>query len=243
LKTIEINTTQNVKIEYRLASVSDRIIAFVIDFVLMGIGFLFISYFSLVFFNNNANTTIQIVVFFWIGFYTLASELIGYGQSLGKKAMGIKIIKLNGDELDFYDYFNRWVMRLLEIYFTMGTLAIIFIIGSKNGQRLGDILAGTAVVKKQDTFGFRLSDILKLNQKKMEDIEFKYPLVNKLSESDVILIKNILYRSQKFSNSAHQATLNSLTQKVMEILEINEINDPQNVFLNRVISEYIIKTR
>jgi hypothetical protein len=68
LKTIEINTTQNVKIEYRLASVSDRIIAFVIDFVLMGIGFLFISYFSLVFFNNNANTTIQIVVFFGLVF-------------------------------------------------------------------------------------------------------------------------------------------------------------------------------
>lgn len=243
MQTIEINTTQNVKIEYRLASVSDRIIAFVIDFVVMGVGLIFFAFFFSVIFNDNESVFLQIIFFIWLGFFSLGSELIGFGQSLGKRAMGIKIIKLNGDELDFYDYFNRWVMRLLDIYFTLGTLAMMFIIGSKNGQRLGDILGGTTVVKKQDTFGFRLSDILKLNQKSKEEIDFKYPLVNKLSESDVILIKNILHRSKQYTNSAHQEALDLLTEKIKHILEINEIKDSQRVFLNRVISEYIIKTR
>lgn len=243
MKTIEINTTQNVKIEYQLASVSERMIAFAIDFVLMGIGYLILFLFASSIFDYNAGIILQIIVFFWFGFYTLASEMIGYGQSIGKKAMGIKIIKLNGEELEFYDYFNRWVMRLLDIYFILGTMAILFIIGNKSSQRLGDILAGTTVIKKQNTFGFKLSDILKLNQKSKEDINFKYPLVHKLSERDVILIKNMLYRNQLFNNKAHQESLNLLTAKVMEILEIVEIKDNQKVFLNQVISEYIIQTR
>jgi uncharacterized RDD family membrane protein YckC len=243
LKTIEINTTQNVKIEYQLASVTDRIIAYAIDFVLMGIGFLILFFFVSSFFESSIDIITQIIAFIWFGFFTLGSEIIGNGQTIGKKAMGIKIIKLNGDELEFYDYFNRWVMRLLDIYFTIGTLAILFVVGNKSSQRLGDILAGTTVIKKQNAYGFKLADILKLNQKSKELSDFKYPLVHKLSERDVILIKNTIYRNQLYPNEAHQESLNLLTEKVIEILEIDEQPKNQRAFLNQVISEYIIQTR
>jgi uncharacterized RDD family membrane protein YckC len=242
MKTIEINTSQNVKIEYQLASTGHRIFAFVIDFIIMAfVGIIFS--FSVMVDSINSGIIEELFLTLWFGFFSLFSELIGNGQSIGKRVMGIKIIKINGGELSFEDYFSRWSMRLIDIYFSLGTIATILIVSSKNGQRLGDVLAGTTVIMKRSDLGFRLSDILKLNLKSKDSHEFEYPLAHRLKEQEVVLIKNLIYRSRNIKNKAHDEAKEKMVNRLMEILELDEKPNNTDAFLSKVISEYIILTR
>jgi len=243
MQTIEINTSQNVKIEYQLAGVGHRIFAYAIDLIIMLVVFAIVATSVISEGHENGLPIIQIFVFFWFGFYTLISELIGNGQTIGKLAVGIKVIKLNGDELEFYDYFSRWSMRMIDIYASIGSIAMLLIASNKNGQRIGDILAGTSIIRKKSNYGFSLNDILKLNLNSKDNYDFQYPLAKNLDEKDVILIKNLLYRKRIYQNAAHSEAMVLLVKKLASILELQRIPDNHEAFLSRVISEYIILTR
>jgi uncharacterized RDD family membrane protein YckC len=243
MQNIEINTSQNVRIEYQLAGLGQRIFAYIIDLIIMILAFAIIAACLGSGGINIDSTSFQAFAVLWFGLYTLISELIGNGQTIGKKAIGIKVIKLNGDELEFYDYFSRWSMRLIDIYMSIGCIAMLLIASNKNGQRIGDIIAGTTIIRKKSHYGFALADILKLNLNKKEDYEFQYPLAKNLDEKDVILIKNLLFRNRLYRNEAHQEAMYSLVEKLSHILELREIPDNKEAFLSQVISEYIILTR
>lgn len=248
MPNIEINTAQNVKIEYELASLGQRIFAYIIDFFIMG--FVMVIFIISVLSNGDdyesiktSELVIQVFAFLWFGFYTLISEVLGNGQTIGKKAMGIKVIKINGQEPEFYDYFSRWSLRMVDIYLSVGTIALFLIASNKNGQRIGDIVAGTSIIRKRSSYGFSLNDILKLNLRKKEEYEFQYPNVSKLAEKDVILIKNLIFRSRQFDNESHREAMNNMVYKLCQILELPTIPRDKEAFLNTIISEYIIHTR
>lgn len=249
MKQVEINTSQNVKIEYQLASIGQRGLAFAIDSFVLIVAFLIFYFFSQAFnlYNNpivDYFFTCLIVILLW--FYTLISEVVGNGQTIGKLALGIKVVKLNGDEMEFYDYFTRWSVRLFDIYMSMGAIAMLLIASNKAGQRLGDIIAGTTVIKKRSSYGFRLNDILRLNENKKEEYAFEYPNARLLTEKDVILIKNTVYRFKQFSNTAHNKALDLMVTRVYQTMGLEELymnNDQKVRFLNKVVSEYIILTR
>jgi uncharacterized RDD family membrane protein YckC len=248
LKTIEINTVQNVKIEYQLASVMERILATILDIVCIAF-ILFIVRFVFSFFSDElflTNAFAQIIMIVFISFYSLISEFLGKGQSLGKYFLGIKVIKTNGDDLEFFDYFNRWTLRLVDIWMSFGTLAIIFISSNKNGQRLGDSIAGTTVIKKKSAYGFNLNDILKLNEFQKSDYQFQFNNLDKLEEKDVLLIKNIIKRYKTYDNESHRLVVKDLLLKLRDVLELEHLPKTETEivnFLNALISEYIIFTR
>ena len=243
MQTIEINTAQNVKIDYELAGIRHRVFAFLIDFLLMcALLILVVALFDLVFININ-QLVIELLAFLILSFYSIFNEIMFKGQSLGKKALGIKIIKTNGAELEFYDIFCRWSTRLIDIYLSLGGVAFFLISSNKNGQRIGDIIAGTCVIKTINTYKFSLNDIEKLNQRFIENNNLNYPLVKRLTEQDVLLIKKLVHRLKQFNNKAHEEALEKMLKKLATTLEISEIPDDKEKFLNQVISEYIIQTR
>jgi len=120
---------------------------------------------------------------------------------------------------------------------------MLLISSNKNGQRTGDIIAGTTLIKKRSAYGFQLNDILNLNKKKKEDYQFEYPNAYQLNEKDVILIKNLLYRHKEYKNNAHNDALIDLSNKVAETLGIEKTPINKVQFLNKIVSEYIVLTR
>jgi hypothetical protein len=72
-----------------------------------------------------------------------AVELLTKGKSLGRLAVGARIVRDDGGAIGFRHAFTRNLVALLELYFTIGGLAAI--VGLLNGRskRLGDVLAGT----------------------------------------------------------------------------------------------------
>ena len=249
MQAIDIKTSQNVTIEYELASLRERILAFFIDLIIVGAIYIivFISVFSLM-----QNTFDQSpLLFYFIGFlmpiggfilYQLLSEVIADGQSWGKKSMGIRVVRLDGREPGLSDYLLRAVFHIIDSLASMGVVAALMISSSDKNQRLGDMTANTTVIRLQHSLRFRLTDILKINS--LEDYEPRYPQVKQLSEQDMLLIKNIISRYRTFQNKAHEEVVDELIQRLSQQLGITKPARRDRVeFLKTLIRDYIVLTR
>ncbi len=243
MANIDLITTQKVSIQYEIAGLRDRAIAFVLDFfiVLFVLGFLAAGMAMLELYRVYEYIFFVILIPIRV-FYTLFSELFFNGQTIGKRAIGIKIMKINGKELDFTDHFVRWAFRMIDIWFSAGSIAATLVSSSQNGQRLGDLATGTAVIKLRSSLQFQLSEILNIST--LENYEPVYPSVNMLTEADMILIKNALTRHDRYGNKAHQFALIETVQHLCQTLQIRyESIVDQRVFLRTLIKDYIVLTR
>lgn len=242
MKNIEIKTTQNVVLQYELADLRDRIIAFGIDLVVMVVS---ISLFSTIGFSVIYGETAQMIWMIFLIciflFYSLAFEVFNNGQSLGKMALKIQVIKTVGGRATFPDYAARWVFRMVDIYFSLGGVASVLIASSSKAQRIGDIVANTAVVKLSPRMNLMLKDVLTIHSQ--DSYKPEYPQAKQLKEEDVLLIKSALDRSRKYNNDAHEEALALLTARVAEIIEAEQRNPDNRKFLQTVMKDYVVLTR
>jgi uncharacterized RDD family membrane protein YckC len=144
MENVAIQTSQNVQLNYRMASVGERILAYLIDIFMLGV-----VYSAIAFFLIWAKVTSPFV---YVGIalpfiaYHPIFEIIFEGQSLGKMIMKIKVIAIDGSSVSVGKYLIRWVMRLVDIVISGGLFALVAILASKQGQRIGDMAAGTSLV-------------------------------------------------------------------------------------------------
>lgn len=233
MTTIKVNTTQNVLLEYELASLGDRILAFLLDVVIIAAVFILLG---LLF----SSTEIEdIWIFFFIVqvlplFYSLVFETLFNGQTPGKIAMKIKVIKLNGRQPNFGDYFLRWIFQLVDIALTSGGAAVLAIVLSKKGQRIGDMVAGTSVVKMkvrttmEDTI---FSDV-------EEDYVPVFEAVRQFTDSEISIIKEVLsaYKNQPY-NSDNRKLLNITRVRIQEKMDLRS-NMEDLAFLETLVKDY-----
>ncbi|MEO1437832.1 MAG: RDD family protein, partial [Bacteroidota bacterium] len=163
------------------------------------------------------------------------------GQSLGKKVFGIKVVKLTGEAANLNDYILRWSFRMIDIYFSLGTVASLMIGSSPKHQRLGDLLGDTAVIKVRSSFHLKLQDILKINS--LENYEITYPDVRQFTEKEMLFIKNTVNRYQRYPNEAHRKAINELSYKMVRLLKLEAPPRDKTLFLKTLIRDYIVLTR
>ena len=243
MKTIQLVTPQNVLIEHELAGVVLRALAFVIDQVAIFVFLIFMFVmFQLVGFTEEL---FQLSIFLFVipvyFLYSLILEAYNYGQTLGKLMVGIKVRRLDGNEITFTDAATRWLMRVPDIFISAGSLAALLISSTERSQRLGDILAGTIVIRQTPGSTIPLDALLRIST--VEDYEPKYPEVLRLDESDIVTIKQVLIRYNKYQNDAHKAAILALVKKLKSILDIDELNEKPSEFLRTLIKDFIVLTR
>lgn len=242
MRNIEIITSHKIEISYELASVLERIFAFFIDMIAL---FFTISVISMIlgyFFGTTAigENIIYLTIIPLFTFYTLASETLMHGKTLGKKILGIRVIKLNGDRLEWTDYIIRWILRVIDIWFSVGAIAIIFIVSNEKRQRLGDIFANTAVVKIASSNIYKLEDVLSIAN--WSNYSVTYNQAKIFNEQQMLLIKEALDKYAKFKNDAHLNAILALSNKVASQLEI-EVPKDKTLFLKTLLRDYIYLTR
>lgn len=174
-------------------------------------------------------------------FYSLAFEFFNHGRSVGKMAMKIQVIKLAGGRATFSDYAARWVFRLIDIHFSLGGIASLLIMSSPKGQRMGDIIANTTVVKTLPKLNVNLQDILTIH--KTNKYIPKYLEARKLQERDALLIKTTLERYRRFHNSSHHEAIRQLSDRVQELTGIDHIQEERSVFLHTILQDYVVLSR
>ncbi len=245
MKTIEILTANNISIQYETATVMNRGIALFIDLIVMFTYWLIMTLFlsSFFSFNNHSVLIVFYYIFLTIPFitYSLFIEFFFKGQTVGKMAMGIRVIKLNGENVDLNDCAMRWSFKIVDFWFSSGGIGALFISTTEKGQRLGDLLTQTAVLHTTPTQKYSIKDILKIKNKK--EYQPTYLAVTKFTDEDMILVKNAISRVKKYPNKAHKDLIIQLTNSIVEQLNITEPPKKKLQFLNTVLQDYIVLTR
>lgn len=242
---IQITTTQNVTINFKAADAGERILAYFVDSV---IKYAYVGVVAFIVFRLEKNGGSKILpnidgdpwsfmaVIILLGipviFYTLVQEVLLQGQTLGKKMVKIKVVKIDGFRANFLDFFTRWVMRIVDVSLFSGVVALVSIGSSKKHQRLGGMASGTGVIslKQKVTIDHTILQEVEENYKPV------YLSVIKLSDNDARIIKENFLRAKE--NNDHK-TLSILKTKIIEVIEEEPHQDITTVnFISRVLKDY-----
>ncbi|MEU6315951.1 RDD family protein [Streptomyces sp. NPDC047014] len=79
----------------------------------------------------------------------IAVETLSHGRSLGKLACGLRVVRDDGGPIRFRHALVRGALGVVELLLTFGTVAAIASLVSERGRRLGDVFAGTLVVRER----------------------------------------------------------------------------------------------
>ena len=230
MHTISVRTAQNVLIHYPVASIGDRILAYLLDQLIKVLYFLVVF---VILINGNVNEEWLIYLLFALPyiFYSLAFEIFMNGQTPGKRALNIQVVRLDGTPPSIGGYVIRWLFALLEFTVSSGIIAVITVLVSGKGQRLGDIVAGTAVVKLIQQQAVTGSEIFVTPE---ESYQPTFNQVIALSEQDIELIQQALEVNRTQGNSKPMLMA---TDRVKSLLGI-QTDLPPVKFLYTIVKDY-----
>ena len=230
MQSVKVRTSQNVLIDYKIASLGDRIVAFIIDYLVL-MAYLFLCVMVLT--TNDVNSYVPYVIIF-IPFllYHLLCEVFMDGQSIGKRQMNIKVIKLDGSRPSLGAYLIRWVLRPIDNFIGMyGAVAIVTYLISGKGQRLGDLAAGTTVIKLTKQARMAASP---LKERFEDDYAPEFQEVIRLTDKDMDLIARALEVNLKLANNEPAMVLAEALKKKMGI----STDMPPIKFLHTIKKDY-----
>lgn len=87
--------------------------------------------------------TLVVALVFCVVVVPMTVELVTRGRSLGKLAVGARIVRDDGGAIGFRHAFTRALLGVLEIYMTLGGFAALVALFNPKAKRLGDLVAGT----------------------------------------------------------------------------------------------------
>lgn len=239
MSQLSITTTQNVNINFEAASLGERILAYLLDLaiwiaysVVLSIILNLTDFDSLLSGMDNWSVmTIYTILYLPVIFYALVMESLLEGQTVGKKIMKIKVIKIDGYQAGFGDYLIRWIFRLIEVTPPLSFISIIAMMVNKKIQRLGDVAAGTAVISLKNKININHTILRELNN----DYIPVYPLVIKLSDNDVRIIKETFETSIK---NTDWVMIKKLQDKVESVTGIKSTSANATSFIETVLNDY-----
>lgn len=125
--------------------------------------------------------------------YDLGCEWLLNGQSVGKIAIGIRVVMLDGSQPGLGAYLLRWLMRVVDTRLMSGLVAMITIAVNGRGQRLGDVAAGTTVVK----LNRKITLAQVLYRPLPDSYEVVFPEASQLIDRDIQVIREVLSRGDE----------------------------------------------
>lgn len=240
MQTIEIQTAQNVNIEYPIATIGDRVVATIIDLLIMT-GYLIAAIFIFIWLLDLTDDSgvyypiaYFVVLYLPLFFYHLLCEAFLNGQSFGKKIMKMRVVKLDGTQAGIGSYFLRWIIAPIDIYFTYGSVGLVTILINGKGQRLGDLAANTTVIKLKAQA--KLDDTILLATPTEHKV--KFPQVNLLNDKDIAIVKEVLDLNYKQPDAMMYERILQKTQDAIEKkIGVNSDLHPIT-FLDSLLKDY-----
>lgn len=230
-----IITGQFVRISQVPASIGERILARFIDYVII-ISYVWSTIYVLSairLFDYSSDLTVGIVViilYLPVFCYSLLWEMFNNGQSPGKKIVNIRVVKSDGTAPTFSGYLLRWLLYSIDVTIT-GGLGIVVIIVTKNNQRLGDLAAGTMVIKEKNYKKVQVN----LDEFKYLTNDYRpvFPQAADLSLEQV----NVITRTLEMRTSERSKHIKQLAEKIRQLLSIQS-NANDEAMLNTLIRDY-----
>lgn len=229
-----ILTGQFVRIDQAPASAGERILARSIDIILLIIYILVtVTFLDSVkgYTSNTVNTLLLFVLYLPVLCYSLLCEVFNQGQSAGKRILGIRVVKVDGTTPTVSSYLLRWLLFLIDVPLT-GGLGLLAILLTKNKQRIGDLAAGTMVIKEQNYKKIQVS-LDEFNYLR-EDYHPTYIQAADLSLEQI----NVIAKALDSKNSNKESHIALLASKLRSMLSINTTIKNDEYFLQTIMRDY-----
>lgn len=234
MQNLSIETGQNVIIKQEVANVGERIAAQLLDYVIIFSYFIVISVILENIFHWSNGDVFLIFALIPVFFYSVLSETFMQGQSLGKKALKIKVVKIDGSQASIGSYIVRWLFRLVDVNIFYGLIAIITIAVNGRGQRLGDIVAKTSVISLKRTK--KIDDTIYVEIP--DDYNLIYPEIDVLNDADIKTIKDVIKQYKKdVASPIGSSMLKKTVEAIKKKTEIVTSEIPLK-FLENVLKDY-----
>ncbi|HEY0110509.1 MAG TPA: RDD family protein, partial [Fibrella sp.] len=158
--------------------------------------------------------------------YDFFCEWLLNGQSIGKIALKIRVVMMDGSQPGIGAYLLRWLLRLIDTRIFSGIVAIVCVAANGKGQRLGDLAAGTTVIRLQPKV--QLEEVIYTNLPASYQPRFEE--VRQLTDHDIQVVREVLRRG---SSEAAERT----ASKIKEVLNITTELGTYD-FLHTIINDY-----
>jgi len=250
---VTIETPFNIDLEFKIATVGKRALAWLVDMVIICLYYyvmLRLIYPTFRMGEATESTAAIFLIILPVLLYQLLSEIFMNGQTLGKKAAGIKVIDREGHEPSWGQYTIRWILSIGNLFLyivpyliLLSPIAMIFfmilylpdflcMVISPKGQRIGDHAAGTVVIDANYQANINETIYLEVEHTNYEPL---FPQVMRLSDRDINGIRNLLnVKTQSADNTNYTI---EVAQKIKRVLGIESDLYPTD-FLEQLLKDY-----
>jgi uncharacterized RDD family membrane protein YckC len=195
---------------------------------------------------------IGMILFLPILLYHIVLEITMNGQSIGKRIMGMRVVNENGGRASISQFLIRWLLRDIwflllliiglqgaskpeNIFIILAVLGyfitdIVLVATSKKGQRIGDILAHTILIRTNSQASIEET----VFQEVADSYVPLFPQIMQLSDKDINAIKSILEASRRKGDFNMAA---AATEKIKAHLKIDSSMSPFD-FLDVLLKDY-----
>lgn len=240
MSNLYITTTQNVKLFFTPATIGERMLAYGVD-LLIKIAYAIVilvlySYLGNIknIIDNHDDLSIALIFLFSLPliFYTLAFETLMEGQTLGKKLLKIKVVKIDGYQAGFIDFLTRWIFSIVDIQigFVAGLIAMVV---TKHTQRLGDLAAGTAVITEKSKYD--ISHTILMDVDDTYQPHFAQNQVILFSDNDIRIIKE---NAELAFRRVDYTIMDRLARKIESVMNIRNPFKNDRQLIEALLKDY-----
>ena len=238
---------EKVYLDINLAGIGSRFAAGFIDGIFQVILMLFFVFlvFSLAdvqipdpenLFGNTLTMVLLLIAFVIIYGYYIFFEAIWNGQTPGKRFMKLRVVAQNGSSVTFGKTIMRNIIRIVDSLPIIYAVGMIIVLLNKKNQRLGDMVAGTVVIREiveqaPEVVLYEVKDTPWSNTLRLH--------IHRMDERDFAVLKKYLLRRNTIVTGESQAIdqkLNFYYCKKLD-MEPSEIGDPFT-FLTQIAAHY-----
>ena len=147
-------TPEAVVLQFETAGLGSRLLAILIDLAIQSALLLVASIALIGLAGEEASATAGVVVVLLLVTavllgYPIAFESLWRGRTPGKAALGLRVVTTDGAPVRFRHAAVRGFLTLVDFYLTSGAAAVLAVLFSRDNQRLGDLAAGTLVLRQR----------------------------------------------------------------------------------------------
>jgi uncharacterized RDD family membrane protein YckC len=228
---VKLDTGFNIEVEFPIAPFHRRLFAWLIDLMVL-LAYLWITDIILSrTVGRNWDERGWRVVLYTLPYllYHLVMEVSLNGQSIGKKAMSIKVITLEGGQPSLSQYLIRWMFRIIDIglFFIPAFFSVIL---SSRSQRVGDMVAGTIIIDTKASTSWEDTIFTEVET----SYQPRYKQVMQLSDRDINTLKSIIETVRK-KNDYELAF--RISERIQSKLNIQSNQEPFE-FLQTLLKDY-----
>jgi uncharacterized RDD family membrane protein YckC len=238
---LTIDTPEQIALEFTLAGVGSRFIAIAVD-TLIQAALLLLAYIAAILFMLTGAVDasslwvlaiVVLVVFVLMYGYFALFEWLWQGRTPGKRTAGLRVISANGLPLTPYQAFVRNLLRIVDQLPVLYGVGIGVVLFTERGQRLGDLVAGTVVVRedaaRRETFA--------PEPPSATGTRGRLPSVARLTDAELALAERFLQRRADLDVHVREERARQIAIHLRQRLELREEGRDEEL-IERLVAEY-----